>query len=1390
MLARKIVPIVLILVVACLCLIVGSRTQAMASEDATVAGNVWGITPSDLDASKQPNYKAGEIIVKFKKPVADAVEQQLAGKTLSKKLKLTKSLDNLNGKHKVKSIEPMFKDFKANQEQMKNILKKNPKMLGSKEKGISKRMQRAPKGAKVPELGRIYKVKLEDGQSAAEAVKQYNADPDVEYAELNYVVSAFVTEPNDSNYSPEQWALNNTGQLHPIPSGKISSGKPDADIDAPEAWDITTGSSDVIVAVLDTGVDYSHRDLKNNIWADTNGSHGYDFVNDDNDPNDDNGHGTHCAGIIAADGNNEFDVVGVCWTAKIMAVKFLDSNGRGSTDGAVSGIYYATNNGADIISNSWGGGPYSQTLKEAFDYAFSQGVFLVAAAGNDNDFWPAYPAYFDNVMAVAATDHNDAKAYFSNYGNWIDVAAPGESILSLRGANCLYGKIAGYKSLFYPNNDSNAKMAILSGTSMACPHVAGVAALCLSEEPNLSAADLWRLIINGADDLGDTGWDPYFGAGRVNAYNTLNNIVSGIPAPQKATSPYPADSGTNISVNAHLSWQADKWVSVHLVYFGTDYNNVNNADTSSTEFKGEVWVSEFDPNVLSANTTYYWRIDEKNPTTTIKGDIWSITTGPAGIIYVDANASGSNNGSSWANAFTDLHNATEKAFNGDEIWVAEGTYKPTSTSDRSISFALREGVSLRGGFEGTETDASQRDPNLGANITTLSGDIGTIDDNNDNSYHVIRAIGKHAGPVVIDRFTIVNGNASLTTDFEAYGGGVFILSSSSVTIKDSTFTNNRAIGIGGGIWICDSNFILNNCAFNGNMAYYGGAIGVRSSLSSLTECSFQDNVNENDGYFGGAIYFAYCDPVVLTDCIFTNNATVIYCGGCGTVAANGCEFTNSTKVRYMPGSGAIYSEYNTSVTATKCMFKGNNTTTLWFFATNDYLISDCTFANNNGNGLWAVNSPGKIENSIFADNNNCGAKLFSFGSATPETSISNCLFYGNSNSSSSKYEAGGGICNYACSLDISNCTFAYNNGIYGGGLYNYSYMAQIPALPKITNCVFWGNTASVAGNQIYNFVEMSGRVEPNISYSDIEGSGGSNNWDPNLGNDLGGNIDSDPCFVDADNNDFHIKADSPCVNAGDPNGSYDDQNDIDGESRVIGRNVDIGADEVNFNAPEPNGHWWKLDETSGVTAYDSVDTNNGTFNGDDPCWVTGHIGGAVDLNGVSDYFSVSSLDTYYSASNAFSVAGWFNTSKTTGMQTIVGQWNQCKLNPYVTQYFGWQVLVENKKVVARLGYGNTSPSDITGTRDVNGGWHHFVFVYPTYNSNAVLYVDGQSEGTPVMRTIAINNTKFRIGDGSYVSSGSSVTLKGGPFCGMIDDVMIYKRALTATEVNALYNAGR
>lgn len=365
----------------------------------------------------------------------------------------------------------------------------------------------------IPKIN-IHRLKSTKGMSAKELMELYNKDPDVEYVEPNYIVS-IDANPNDADYSL-LWGLNNTGQ---------TGGLADADIDAPEAWDYLFDSwPEVVVAVIDTGVDYNHPDLAANMWTnpgeipgdgidnDGNGYiddyRGWDFYNDDNDPYDDHYHGTHCAGTIAAVGYNGIGVIGANYKAKIMPLKFLGSSGSGSTSDAIEAILYAAANGAKVMSNSWGGGGYSTALEDAINtaYANGNGAVFVASAGNtyaDNDLTPHYPSSYEvpNVIAVAATDHNDDKASLSCYGfTSVDLGAPGVGIYSTEPNN-------GYK--------------YLSGTSMAAPHVSGIASLIIAAYPYLNVDEVKNLILNSTDAIASLENITLTG-GRLNARSALN----------------------------------------------------------------------------------------------------------------------------------------------------------------------------------------------------------------------------------------------------------------------------------------------------------------------------------------------------------------------------------------------------------------------------------------------------------------------------------------------------------------------------------------------------------------------------------------------------------------------------------------------------------------------------------------------------------------------------------------------------------------------------------------------------------------------------------------------------------------------------------------------------
>jgi subtilisin family serine protease len=379
------------------------------------------------------------------------------------------------------------------------------------------------------ETSNIYKFIFPKDVDVLELVQKYSQHPNVEWAEPNYIRKIAII-PDDTNWSL-QWAL--------------------PKIEAPTAWDITTGTAQTVIAVIDTGVDWDHPDLASQIWqntdevldgSDTDGNgyvddiRGYDFVSvtadvvypgedyapRDNDPMDFHGHGTHVSGIVASQTNNSLGVAGTCWNCKIMAVragyKGTDGNGYLEDADCAAAIEYATDNGADIINMSWGDSVSASVIQTAVNYAYSAGVLLVGAAGNQNVSSQFYPAAYSNVIAVAAVDQNDQKASYSNYGSWVDVSAPG-------GDGGGEGRI--YSTFF---DDSYAYSI---GTSMASPHVAGLAALLKSFRPSWTHDQLRAKILEKADNIDSLNpdYEGLLGSGRINAYQTFDPPSCSISSP-------------------------------------------------------------------------------------------------------------------------------------------------------------------------------------------------------------------------------------------------------------------------------------------------------------------------------------------------------------------------------------------------------------------------------------------------------------------------------------------------------------------------------------------------------------------------------------------------------------------------------------------------------------------------------------------------------------------------------------------------------------------------------------------------------------------------------------------------------------------------------------------
>lgn len=339
-------------------------------------------------------------------------------------------------------------------------------------------------------------------------------NPNVEFAEPDYYAQA-LSAPNDTFFD-RQWGLENIGQTI---NGVV--GKEDADIDAPTAWDTTQNG--VKVAILDVGINESHPDLAGKV-VDRK-----DFTNSASGTNDVYGHGTHVAGIVAAMTNNSDGVAGVCPGCQLLNGKVLDDSGSGAYSWVANGIIWAADNGAKVINLSLGGPASSTTLENAVNYAWNKGVVIVAAAGNSNNSSKTYPAAYINSMAVAATDNQDNRAYFSSYGSsWVDVAAPGVYVFST-------WKDATSSANPQPECYGTVCYKYASGTSMSTPMVAGVAGLVWKSNYNQSASSVRTRIELTADKISGTG--TYWSAGRVNAALAVSPSTS--PTPTLSPSPTP-----------------------------------------------------------------------------------------------------------------------------------------------------------------------------------------------------------------------------------------------------------------------------------------------------------------------------------------------------------------------------------------------------------------------------------------------------------------------------------------------------------------------------------------------------------------------------------------------------------------------------------------------------------------------------------------------------------------------------------------------------------------------------------------------------------------------------------------------------------------------------------
>ncbi len=1115
MAGRRVVNVFFALCVSCILFGAGVGKE-LEPQDSTVKSVSITRGTSFLSGHR---YVPNELLVKFREPAANRLKSELLKGTQPDQVRLSRSFEQKKNSLRVKRIKRLFPEFERNCRRLEASQRRQAGRLSILQQRKLQRLKRAKSQAKAVNLDRIYKleVELENSQSLEDLLAEYNEDPDIEYAELNYIVSINVV-PNDPLF-PLQWSLNNTGQMYPE-SGNYNHppGTPDCDIDAPQAWSVSTGLSDVIIAVVDTGVYYGHRDLQNSMWineAELNGStevddddngyvddiYGYDFYNDDGDPNDDNGHGTHCAGIIAAEPNNGLDITGICWNAEVMSLKFLDRYGYGDIEDAATAFYYAVENGAEIISNSWGGDYAPQTLRDAIDYANSQGVIVVAAAGNNNSDTISYPAACENVIAVAATNSNDEKATFSDYGDLVDIAAPGVDILSLRPENK-------YTGINYDGFTS-----IASGTSMACPHVAGACGLLLSANPTLSVDEVYELILQTGDEIDD---GICLSDKRINVFNALNSARPSEGRVCFDSSIYSCEGEIKIRLGDYdLAYTGSHIISV--VTDSGDYETVDLLEEPEKPgaFAGSIWSVAGEPNVedgilqLSGSDIFgaiYFDVNDGsgNPAT-VTDTAGSDCIAP---VITDVNVTRIGSGGVIIEFETD-----EQTTASVQYGTACGG--PYITADDNANLSSAHAVRVKG------LDSEMQYYFL-IDVNDIAGN-STRDDNDANCFSfttlpvmevfvpadfntIQEAIDSvWDGDIVTVSDGLYTGEGNRDIDFRGYA----------ITLRSENGPENCIIDCEGaalefhrGFYFRngeDQNSILDGFTVkNGYAQYEGGAIECDNSSPKIRNCNFQSNSARN---FGGAVLNINNSRVVLEGCIFRENEIIggWYLYGGAAVAnvydsdcvLNECSFINNSSVK---SGGALYNRYS-DTELTNCSFIGN-------------------FASYYGGGICNTKSKLKAVNCLFSDN-------------------------------TASSESGGAVYNEDGDIELVNCTLSANiANCDSGGIANTGECSVI-----LTNSILWSN--SVGDVQDMNAQVCADVLD--VNYCCIQ----------SLDEQLLGehNLNIDPLFIDFNgidnilgNEDDNLRLSefSPCLDAGNNTAvPLSVVTDLDGDERFI--------DEIDVN---------------------------------------------------------------------------------------------------------------------------------------------------------------------------------------------------------------------------------
>lgn len=556
--------------------------------------NLLAVEPVVESVVGKKKYLDGEIIVKFKNTALSnnsGYSAKMQKMTIDK-IDVDKFKEKYTGKYNIKNLEKNFSNSE-NQPPLKATTKYTTGSTSQKKS--------------IEGMNLIYKIKYDSQDDAKKVAQELADDPDVEWAQPSYIYYPLTTIPNDpcfnnsgvsTGYGKRQWSL----------SGIDDYGYATPNIDVKRAWDITTGKSDVVIAIVDTGVQLTHEDIKNRLWInigeiagngiddDENGKiddiNGWDFGDNDNNPNltsyTNQIHGSVVASICSAQGNNAIGVSGVAWDSRVMVIKCSSQTFSGLIN-VDKAIEYAVDNNAKIINMSFGSKDEDSALKTAIEYAYANNIIMFVAGGNENASDVLYPAKYPEVICVGATDDEDKKSSYSNYNERVDISAPGDFIASIQPSST-------NDNLYY------SQYYAMSGTSMATPMAVGVASLVCSRKPDITPSEMKTILKETADPIDDKNpsYAGKIGSGRINAYNALikcgavfNYLYDGL-----------GDSDISISTNSDVISANWSFLGATTYYYEISANP-NLSITSFSKSTNNNFVTELITSGLTNKTTYY-----------------------------------------------------------------------------------------------------------------------------------------------------------------------------------------------------------------------------------------------------------------------------------------------------------------------------------------------------------------------------------------------------------------------------------------------------------------------------------------------------------------------------------------------------------------------------------------------------------------------------------------------------------------------------------------------------------------------------------------------------------------------------------------------------------------